>query len=215
MIKAIAGDFMKYNDHYVLSKYLVDMYGIDKGLNRTMYIIGNVMPDFDKLSYLQGYMRLKNRLLTFGRKLSLNDRRKLLIAGHTAEGSRYYVNRVSRKLVDKGKWNFYDWYRFGKSNHYVADRFTYPHTLRYTGGFFKHVAYEEILHTSFICLLGSIWERRCNVRDLIVKYFDNISLDRLYRAYRTEKPEAYNDCFYILVATSKYMGQVLKGKNTQ
>lgn len=206
---------MKYSDHYILAKYTADIFGITKPLHRACFIWGNIYPDLNKFTYMQGYGKLLDKLSSMGLPLTLNGRRKLLIAGHTAEGSRHYVNRRSRYLINKDVWNFVDWYRFGKAVHYVADRFTFPHTLRYADGFFKHVAYEEKLHDGFSYIVRKLRENDMNTKaetdckKLILKNFDGFSLDVMYKAYREEEAGLENDCMYIISCCIKYMEYIL------
>lgn len=217
---------MKYSDHYILAKYIADSFGVRDRINRTYFIWGNITPDLNKLTYLHGYGCLLDRLTEMGNKLSLNQRRKLLIAGHTAEGARRYVNKFSRKLIRKTRWSFLDWYRFGKVVHYVADRFTYPHTLGYSDGFFNHVAYEEELHKQFARFMENINQKpdasgeadgkacchnadRTELRGMVRNHLSGIELDRLYRAYRDEEKSQENDCAYILAAGTKYVEYIL------
>lgn len=202
---------MKYSDHYILAKYAADSFKISKKLHRMCFIWGNIYPDLNKLTYMQGYGKLLEMFSRMKIPLSLNGRRKLLIAGHTAEGSRYYVNRKSRYLIRRDTWNLADWYRFGKAVHYVADRFTYPHTLKYSDGFFKHVAYEEELHDRFDDIVKLVRESDLNVakdknsKIRILKCFDIFTLDVLYKAYREEVTDVDNDCLYILACSVKFM----------
>lgn len=206
---------MKYSDHYILGKYAADIFGIKQPLHRACFIWGNIYPDLNKFTYMQGYSRLLDKLSSMGVPLTLNGRRKLLIAGHTAEGSRHYINKQSRYLINKDNWSFADWYRFGKAVHYVADRFTYPHTLKYTDGFFKHVEYEEELHDRFADIVRRIRVFDMDVKDAgnskkrILKNFDRFSFDTLYKAYRGEKATVENDSMYIISCCVKYMEYIL------
>lgn len=234
---------MKYNDHYILAKYIANQYqremsclqnghvhsniyrgvpaaersrrraSLEAGWRRFWFICGNVLPDINKITYLQGYEDLTRRFLSLGVPLSANERRQLLVSGHTAEGSRCYVNRYTREFKRKyhgiigNKLAWYEWYRLGKLMHYMADRFTYPHTLRYRGGFFKHVGYEERLHKQFSELMDRLQDRRVKqaVRDTV----DTVSFNSLYRAYRGETDHLPTDCMYIVAACMKYMNYLM------
>lgn len=96
------------------------------------------MPDVNKCSYIHGYFQLlrAHRQQKDAGPLSLNDHRRMLIGGHTAEGSRF-CQRVYRVLQKQEKLSVRDYYQMGKATHYLADRFTYPHTMRYTSGFLR------------------------------------------------------------------------------
>lgn len=240
---------MKYNDHYILAKYIAnqyqremsclqnvpahsDIYGgvfaaersrrrasLEAGWRRFWFICGNVLPDINKITYLQGYDNLTKRFSSLGVHLSVNDRRQLFVSGHTAEGSRCYVNRYTREFKRKyrgiigNKLPWYEWYRLGKLMHYVADRFTYPHTLRYRGGFFKHVGYEEHLHEQFSALVNRLQDRRVKrvVRDTV----DKVSFNSLYRAYRREADHPRTDCMYIVAVCMKYMNYLMYDAGAQ
>lgn len=211
---------MKYSDHYILAKYMAKTYHITNPFHRIPFIIGNVLPDLNKFTYLQGYGRLRDRLCSLGVKLSLNDRRKLLIAGHTAEGSRYYVNKktyIFRKKyhgVNAKKTGFLAWYRLGVMLHYVVDRFTYPHTLRSGMVFMEHVRYEEELHEIFQTMVKKIdnERKRKSVMSSIREKLGNINFDVLYRAFRMDagKPVMpFDNCIYVFAVAVKYMDYVL------
>ena len=46
---------MKYNDHYALGNYVADIYSIEKPWQRFWFLLGNVLPDINKITYLQGF----------------------------------------------------------------------------------------------------------------------------------------------------------------
>lgn len=211
---------MKYSDHYILAKYMAKTYHITNPFHRIPFIIGNVLPDLNKFTYLQGYGRLRDRLCSLGVKLSLNDRRRLLIAGHTAEGSRYYVNKNTctfRKKyhgVNAKKTGIIAWYRLGVMLHYVVDRFTYPHTLRCGMAFMEHVRYEEELHDIFTVIIEMLDNERkrksviCSVREK----FGHMNFDVLYRAFRMDGGKLvlpFDNCIYVFAVAVKYMDYVL------
>lgn len=210
---------MKYNDHYALGIYVADIYSIEKPWQRFWFLLGNVLPDINKITYLQGYGKLRDRLTDMGEQLSLNERRKLLIAGHTAEGSRHYVNKFTSIIrrryhsVDAKYPSWYSWYRIGKLTHYVADRFTYPHTLRCDYGFWTHVDYEELLHcrfTQFLEILQSGgMEQVKQIKNIVRNTLGKVNFDALYRAYRSERQHVDTDCVYIVAACVKYVGYIL------
>lgn len=222
---------MKYNDHYALGSYIADIYAIEKPWQRFWFLLGNVLPDINKATYLQGYGVLRDRLTDMGERLSLNDRRRLLIAGHTAEGSRHYVNKHTsfmRRRYHGVAFNvpsWYSWYRIGKLTHYVADRFTFPHTLRCHYGFWTHVDYEEYLHerfSRFLVALQSGGKKRADrMKSIVRDTFGKVDFDALYKAYRDEKnhmdkiqymdgrQHADTDCIYIIAVCIKYMGYIL------
>lgn len=240
---------MKYNDHYILAKYIANQYqremsclqdqsvrqelyggafasgkpwrraSLRAGWQRFWFICGNVLPDINKFTYLQGYEDLRNRLESLDVNLSANDRRRLFVSGHTAEGSRCYVNKYTRRFRQKyrgiigNRLPWYEWYRLGKLMHYMADRFTYPHTLRYRGGFFRHVGYEERLHERFLALMNRLQGKSMKriARDTV----EPVSFNSLYRAYRKETRQPATDCMYIVAVCMKYMNYLMYDKGVK
>ena len=168
------------------------------------------MPDVNKCSYIHGYFQLlrAHRQQKDAGPLSLNDHRRMLIGGHTAEGSRFFVNRVYRVLRKREKLSVRDYYQMGKATHYLADRITYPHTMRYTSGFFAHIRYEKQLHIYMRDMLAVL----PNMRDAVDKCFSLTSFNSLYRSYRKE-PEGngtvLHDCFHILAVCIAYLENIL------
>lgn len=234
---------MKYNDHYILAKYIANQYqremsclqdgdmrhsvyggAFAAGLfrrraslgavwRRFWFICGNVLPDINKFTYFQGYEKLTKQLGALGIRLSAGDKRKLLISGHTAEGSRCYVNKYTRRFRQKYRGilgnalPWHEWYRLGKLMHYIADRFTYPHTLRYKEGFFRHVDYEEQLHKQFSGLIRGLQDK--GMKRIARKTVEQVSFNSLYDAYRKEPKRTGTDCMYIVAVCMKYMNYLM------
>ena len=168
------------------------------------------MPDVNKCSYIHGYFQLlrAHRQQKDAGPLSINDHRRMLIGGHTAEGSRFFVNRMYHELKKRGKLSVHDYYRLGKATHYLADRFTFPHTMRYTGGFFAHIGYEKQLHIYMRDMLAVL----PNMRDAVDKCFSRTSFNSLYCSYRKESEgngTVLHDCFHILAVCIAYLENIL------
>lgn len=202
---------MKYSDHYILAKYLAASYNINNLYNRIPFIVGNVLPDINKFTYLQGYNRLPDNCIS---KL------KRLTAGHTAEGSRFYVNkntnsfRIKYHGVNAKKAGFLAWYRMGVLMHYVTDRFTYPHTLASQMTFTEHVTYEESLHETFSSLIKQLYYGNYNekIKSLVRGNFRKIDFNSMYKAFRSADGEAgkpLNNCLFIIAVSIKYMDYVM------
>lgn len=201
---------MQTKDHLALGQYLAQTFHIIAPVKRAAFVIGTIMPDINKCSYIRGYFQLRcayARNLQSG-LLTLNDHRRMLIGGHTAEGSRFYVNEIYRSLQKKKHLTVLDYYRLGKGVHYLADRFTYPHTMTYTDGFFSHIRYEKQLHTAMRKLLSALPDLRKNV-DVC---FKKIDFNGMYRCYRTDKDgigTVLHDCFYIVAVCIAYLENIL------
>lgn len=201
---------MQTKDHLALGRYLARVFEIEEPAKKYAFVIGNIMPDVDKCSYIHGYFQLLRayRQQKDAGPLSLNDHRRMMIGGHTAEGSRFFVNRMYRVLRNREKLSAYDYYRLGKATHYLADRFTYPHTMRYTGGFFAHIRYEKRLHICMRAMLRALPD----IRETVALCFAKTSFRSVYRAYRTTASEIGNvshDCFYIVAVSIAYLENII------
>lgn len=82
---------MQTKDHLALGRYLARVFEIEEPVKKYAFVIGNIMPDVNKCSYIHGYFQLlrAHRQQKDAGPLSLNDHRRMLIGGHTAEGSRF------------------------------------------------------------------------------------------------------------------------------
>ena len=112
---------MQTKDHLALGRYLARVFEIEEPVKKYAFVIGNIMPDVNKCSYIHGYFQLlrAHRQQKDAGPLSLNDHRRMLIGGHTAEGSRFFVNRVYRVLRKREKLSVRDYYQMGKATHYL------------------------------------------------------------------------------------------------
>ena len=108
---------MQTKDHLALGRYLARAFEIEEPVKKYAFVIGNIMPDVNKCSYIHGYFQLLRayRQRKDAGPLSPNDHRRMLIGGHTAEGSRFFVNRMYHVLQKRGKLSVYDYYRLGKA----------------------------------------------------------------------------------------------------
>ena len=201
---------MQTKDHLALGHYLAYTFEINQSVNYYAFVLGNIMPDINKFSYIRGYFQLldENKREKKTRHLTINDHRRMLIGGHTAEGSRFFVNRTYRKLTKKVNLTLWDYYRLGKAMHYLADRFTYPHTMLYYDGFFSHIRYEKELHYHMYNMLTRIPD----VRFLVKKCFAHIDFNGMYRSYRKEAGKPEYDCLYILAVCIAYFDNILYNK---
>lgn len=201
---------MQTKDHLALGRYLAHTFHIDNHADYAAFVLGNIMPDINKFSYIRGYFQLlaASRRKKTRRHLSINDHRRMLIGGHTAEGSRFFVNRIYRTLVKKEQLTIYDYYRIGKAMHYLADRFTFPHTMTYGDGFFSHVRYEKILHYHMRNMITWIPD----MREVVKRCFHNVDFNSMYRSYRRDAGKPEHDCLHILAVCIAYFENILYNK---
>lgn len=115
---------MRKKSHIILAKYLVNE-SRDKELKKHKYAfyLGSVLPDI-KPSFIYRRHEISG---TFP---ALQKQIKTLSSIHADE-------------EEKGKSKYYR--HLGEVSHYLADYFTYPHNLKFTGGLREHCSYEEDL----------------------------------------------------------------------
>ena len=49
---------MQTKDHLALGRYLARVFEIEEPVEKYAFVIGNIMPDVDKCSYIHGYFQL-------------------------------------------------------------------------------------------------------------------------------------------------------------
>lgn len=101
------------------------------GFRRTLFLLGNILPDFLFFTYLRG----------FG-----NSRRWI---GHSLPHSTPAIESNLKKRLSVGLRTGHDAFRLGILLHYLADSFTYPHTQRFAGRQKQHSRYERELSKIF------------------------------------------------------------------
>lgn len=101
--------------------------GFNKKSYAVAFMIGSIEPDINPLTYTRGSIRQK------------------LLGGHNYNNVKYSLYRTFDTLFNKRKWGVLEYYKFGKSIHYVCDAFTFPHNEEYEGGLLNHHKYEKLL----------------------------------------------------------------------
>lgn len=89
---------MQTKDHLALGRYLARVFEIEEPVKKYAFVIGNIMPDVNKCSYIHGYFQLlrAHRQQKDAGPLSLNDHRRMLIGGHTRKGLVFLSTGVPR-----------------------------------------------------------------------------------------------------------------------
>lgn len=123
---------MKTADHLFLGKSLSDAYMKSRSaFFRNAFILGNIFPDINLFTYLRG-------AVTRGK-----------IRGHNYESSEKYIRKLTEKIHNKNRFNFWEYFRLGELVHYITDAFTFPHNECFGNSLKKHIEYEENLHKAF------------------------------------------------------------------
>lgn len=111
---------METKNHWHLAEFICSEQNFEK--YKKQFMLGNIMPDINLFTYLQG---------------------------HTYKESIGMVRANAKSLIQKKKWNGSSFYHLGVILHYVADYFTFPHNITFSGTLKEHCAYEKKLCTHF------------------------------------------------------------------
>ncbi|MCI8410601.1 MAG: zinc dependent phospholipase C family protein [Lachnospiraceae bacterium] len=115
---------METKNHWHLAKFICSERNFEK--YQKEFLLGNIMPDINLFTYLQG---------------------------HTYKDSIDMIYANTKSLIEKKIWNSISFYQLGIILHYVADYFTFPHNANFTGTLKEHCAYERKLRTHFCYFL--------------------------------------------------------------
>lgn len=126
---------METKNHWHLAEFICSERSFKK--YKKQFMLGNIMPDINLFTYLQG---------------------------HTYRESISMLYTSTKSLVEKKFWNSTSSYHLGVILHYVADYFTFPHNVTFTGTLKEHCTYERRLHTHFLQFLQS--KRQNNTKSI-------------------------------------------------
>lgn len=165
---------METKDHYSLSKLLARRMQLNLP-KTTAFVLGNVFPDFNPLSYLHG-----------SKTADLN--------GHSYHARRHLIRQVySSGFRDSVS----GWFRAGEMMHYITDSFTRPHNKEFNFSFREHIRYERCLHLTFQNHLCPEQVRRYTKSGTHIRQFDSW-LASLHQKYILYSSSSDDDCRYIL-----------------
>lgn len=165
---------METKDHYSLSKLLTRRMRLNVP-KKFAFVLGNIVPDFNPLSYLKG--------------ANAAD-----LDGHTYLSRR---NLMSRTYSTGFQDTVSGWFRAGEMMHYIADSFTRPHNKEFRYSFRHHVSYERHLHSVFQKHLCPEQIRRLAKSESCIRRFDPW-METLHRRYLLYSSSPEDDCRYIL-----------------
>lgn len=165
---------METKDHLLLARHIIKRLGKDmKGLQKTAFIIGNVLPDINPFSYI-----------TFGRKS--------LLSGHSLG---YRKDSIQKYLSDNKSYSTIWWYGFGKTLHYLCDSFTSPHNEVTEMTLSEHAEYERRLHYVLMSAISqNIPYDKCN--SSLYQW-----LEQKYEKHSRKLKNLYNDSHIIINAS--------------
>ena len=128
---------MRGESHRRLGQYLSKRY-----LHRvpkycvSAFLLGCIQPDRNPTTYLKGSFHHQ------------------WLRGHNYRNARRFMKRISRRLENKARLNFYDYYTLGKLIHYTADAFTYAHNSTFPAQLRDHMEYEDALQEHFLAYMA-------------------------------------------------------------
>lgn len=124
---------MRGQSHICLGRYLARHYMTDiPDVYIKAFLVGCLEPDRNPLTYLKGSLRCQ------------------WLRGHNYPNAHRFMNRISRRLERKRKWNLFDYYTLGKLIHYTTDAFTYAHNANFPAQLRNHMEYEASLQDHFL-----------------------------------------------------------------
>ena len=165
---------METKDHYSLSRFMTRRMKLNLP-KKLAFMMGNVFPDLNPLSYLQG--------------ANAAD-----LDGHTYQARR---NLMSRTYSSGFKDTVSGWFHAGEMMHYIADSFTRPHNKEFKFSFPQHVIYERRLHSVFHKQLCPEQIRRLARSHAKIRRFDPW-METLHQRYLQYSSSPEDDCRYIL-----------------
>ncbi len=111
---------MRKKSHVILANCLADHIDNEKlKYHRTAFCVGNLLPD------------LKPSFVTVRHEYEVNF-------DHVCAAIQQLTETCGRFEFDSA----YYWMQMGEISHYVADYFTFPHNVHYTGTLVEHTQYE-------------------------------------------------------------------------
>lgn len=146
------------------------------GTNAKYFILGNISPDINPLTYLQGH--------------TYNDRISSM-------------KKLTQRFLSKKTWTKQSYYDLGVLLHYVADSFTFPHNTTFTGTLSEHCNYEKELRFQFQHQLKKFSMKdtwHFHPIKNVSMLFEN--LNNKHQEYLSLPPSMKQDCNYILNAAN-------------
>lgn len=174
---------MRTVDHLFLARHMMKFMKCEKR-HRAAFILGNIMPDFNPMSYFYPF-----------------DGN--WFQGHSFRGKQKFISRrLSAKYHSTMLW----WYLNGKAMHYLTDAFTRPHHTEF--GYTKetHAQYEARLHEYFE---GLVKNENLGLRvKVIPKEQRFLWILKLHEAYIKDNKDIEVDYNYIIEAAAFILGWI-------
>lgn len=180
------------SSHKALANLLICKYLTDKTeLQKKCFYLGCIQPDKNPITYLKGSIRHS------------------ALRGHNWYNARNYILRTLSSLQVCKMARVFDYYKFGKLIHYLADVFTFPHNNEFGDDLTHHRIYEKELHYE---LVRQITAGKITTPDIIdlQKHIDNVHSKYVLPPFTAEK-----DASYILTICSTVAKQLSNPLNAE
>lgn len=177
---------MMTKDHEAVGEFLLSQmdYPVSKKI-KTAFLLGNVEPDFNPITYLRGSIRNQ------------------AFRGHNYDNVHDCISMLISRIEKEKMSDVRRFYLLGKLTHYIADSFTFPHNRQFTGSISDHCKYESELHTYMHEMLNYD-QIICSQIDPEKNLMEQIEV--LHDKYITDQKGFVTDCSYILSAVTLVFG---------
>lgn len=169
---------MKKKDHLMLASFILTLAGSSVlALHSAAFTAGCIEPDLNVFTYLRG------------------SRKEKKFHGHNAGNCRAHLEKLLKKIEERGLTSGYDCFLLGVAVHYIADSFTAVHNTDNLDVDVKtHLEYENRLHEELTRALSKPFIFEHDVLNTSLKDYVNNN----HHVYSVSLPSTKNDCNYIV-----------------
>ena len=169
---------MRGESHRQLGVFLAKHYLTGaSSLSIRAFQIGCIEPDRNPATYLKGSIHHQ------------------WLRGHNYRNASPFVQRISRRLERKEKWNLLDYYTLGKLIHYTTDAFTYAHNDTFPTQLSDHCLYEQKLQEHFLTYIKDV----SPIRGIFAKNVIE-AIEAYHVSYEKQQPGIHTDAHFALAA---------------
>lgn len=169
---------MRGESHRQLGRFLAKHYLANaSSLSIRAFQIGCIEPDRNPATYLKGSIRHQ------------------WLRGHNYRNASNFIERVSRRLERKERWNILDYYTLGKLIHYTTDAFTYAHNDTFPTQLSDHCVYEHALQDHFLDYIKTVSPVRGRLGKNVMETIENYHI-----SYEKQQPGIHTDSHFALTA---------------
>lgn len=179
---------MRKKSHLSLAGYIVDVIDDNMITHPLAFRFGSLEPDL-----VPTFITTKHRIdLTF---YKLEKKIKKVLEEY--DSSKGMTIGLSKDL--------------GVITHYLADYFTFPHNIEYSGTMTEHIHYEAELKDNFRMFIEHVKEARIQFQNVVLNSAEEICvfIRKCHEEYIHAVKSIQNDCTYILKICAQVIGAIL------